>query len=435
MVYIGTFGERCTQFATGPLTREAATKSIMRSLHYYLLGTGSWFLSFGIQSVLFAWLVTMVLRESPERVGIAQMAMLLPGTVLMLVGGSLADRYGGRRLAIGAQSVAVLAPLFLLVIVGMDRLVYSAMIAYAIIMGCAQAFVTPARDGLLNQVAEGRIQRTVVLASLMQFSFQMVGFVIAAFADFAGPVFVLSLQVVIMIIGVWSLSRIQAEVPVVAPSERHVVKVLLDSVVEGARTVWASRSMRIVMWQNVAMALFFMGTYIVTLPLLVREVYDGSSTDLAWMNAANALGMVVTIFVLLRAGDVRRVGRALLISHGIGAVGLGLVGTVTEYWLVILLIFFWGVCGGVAMSMSRTIMQEQAPESQRGRVMAFYSFSFMGAGPVGALFSGFLVEQIGPPEAIIVSAGVMLIVVLVVGVKSKMWQLEGAAAHPHSAAA
>ena len=52
---------------------------------------------------MFAWLVTMVLRESPERVGFAQMALLLPGTLLILIGGSYSDRFGGRRVVVLAQ--------------------------------------------------------------------------------------------------------------------------------------------------------------------------------------------------------------------------------------------------------------------------------------------------------------------------------------------
>ncbi|MFT7138734.1 MAG: hypothetical protein ACI9B8_001151, partial [Sulfitobacter sp.] len=50
----------------------------MKPLHYYFLGTGAWFLAYGIQSVAFAWLVTIVLAESPTMVGFAQMAFLLP---------------------------------------------------------------------------------------------------------------------------------------------------------------------------------------------------------------------------------------------------------------------------------------------------------------------------------------------------------------------
>ena len=97
----------------------------MRPLHYYLFGTASWFMAYGIQSVMFAWLVTMVLKESPERVGIAQMSLLLPGTLLILVGGSYADRFGGRKVVVIAQSFAVLASAYLLFVVGTDRLSYS----------------------------------------------------------------------------------------------------------------------------------------------------------------------------------------------------------------------------------------------------------------------------------------------------------------------
>ena len=72
----------------------------LKPLHAYFVATGSWFLAFGLQSVLFAYLVTLVLNESAERVGFAQMAYLIPGTLLILLGGSVADHFGGRRIAI-----------------------------------------------------------------------------------------------------------------------------------------------------------------------------------------------------------------------------------------------------------------------------------------------------------------------------------------------
>jgi MFS family permease len=77
------------------------------------------------------------------------------------------------------------------------------------------------------------------------------------------------------------------------------------------------------------------------------------------------------------------------------------------------------------MTMSRTIMQEQAPETMRGRVMSFYSFSFMGAGPIGALLSGYLVEELGPELALLISAGSMLVVIILIGVTSGVWNLQG----------
>jgi MFS family permease len=203
---------------------------------------------------------------------------------------------------------------------------------------------------------------------------------------------------------------------------------LFHSVVEGAQTVFGSPSMRVVMIQNMAMAIFFMGSYIVTMPILVREVFSGSAQDLAFMNGANSLGLVLTILTLLRLGDVRRQGRALLLSQGIGAMVLASAGVAPNFGLWVAALFIWGTCGGIAMTMSRTIMQEQAPDLQRGRVMSFYSFSFMGAGPVGALICGYLVEHFGAQMALMLASGGMLAVIIVVGVSSGLWRLEG---HTH----
>ena len=184
----------------------------MRGQHYYLIGTASWFLAYGIQSVMFAWLVTMVLRESPEMVGIAQMSLLLPGTLFILVGGSYADRFGGRRIVMIAQSFAVLASIYLLVVVGADRLSFMLIVGYAVLMGLAQAFVTPSRDGLLNQVAEGRLQRTVMLTSIVQFGMQMFGFLVASLSDSVGPEIILLVQALVLAVGVVAFWRVR-EVP------------------------------------------------------------------------------------------------------------------------------------------------------------------------------------------------------------------------------
>ena len=392
----------------------------MRPIHFYMFGTGSWFLAFGIQGVMFAWLVTMVLRESPEMVGLAQMTLLLPAMLLMLVGGSLADRFGGRRMAVVAQLASVVAPLMLLTVVWFDQLTLSSMLLYAVMMGCAVAFVTPARDGLLNHVAEGRIQRTVLLTSVMQFSMQMLGFLIASLADDTGPVVILGVQAGVLAIGVFGFLRVPATTP--APVEDRPS--LLQSVVEGAKTVLRHRAMRMVMVQNFAMGLLFMGSFIVTLPLLVREVFDGTAADLGLMNATNSVGLVATILLLLRLGDVQRQGRALILAQLLGSIVLAVAATAANFALLLTTLFFWGACGGIAMTMSRTIMQEQAPDAQRGRVMGFYSFSFMGAGPIGAVLSGYLVERFGPQMALLIAASIMFVFILVIGLQSSLWRMK-----------
>ena len=94
-----------------------------------------------------------------------------------------------------------------------------------------------------------------------------------------------------------------------------------------------------------------------------------------------------------------------------------------------LLVFVWGICGGVTMPMSRTLMQELAPLAQRSRVMSFYAFSFMGAGPLGTLFCGYLADLVGPQQAIQICGAAMCSVSLLLAVTSKLWAADFS---PHS---
>ena len=404
----------------------------LKPLHAYFVATGSWFLAFGLQSVLFAYLVTLVLNESAERVGFAQMAYLIPGTLLILLGGSVADQFGGRRIAIIGQLLAALMAAGLALTMWLTELTYPLFILFAISMGCAQAILTPARDGLLPVVAGGMIQRRVMQASLIQFGMQMVGLLLASLTDSVGVLYMLAGQSVILLVGVMAYAKLDIVTHTTPQFEISFVKQLRFMVLEGFRSVVASRPMRMVVLQNVAMGLFFMGSYIVTLPLLIRDVYDGTAVSLSWVNAANSLGLFLAISVLLKLGDVQKQGRALIISQWFGSVVLVVAGFKFGFEVLVLNLFVWGMCGGVAMTMSRTIMQEHAPADQRARMMAFYALSFMGAGPLGALLSGYLVTWFGPLVALRLSAGAMLIVSLIVFLEGNLWRL-GNVTTTHSA--
>ena len=396
---------------------------MIKPLNIYFIATGSWYLSYGMQSVVFAWLVTIILNETPDKVGLAQMAYLLPGTIFILIGGSIADQFGGRKIALIAQCAAASMAAGLAVSMALTSFTYDKFLVFAVCMGCSQAILTPARDGLLPLVADGQIQRRVVQASMIQFGIQMIGFVLASMADTVGAVMMLAVQSIVLSVG--AVAYFYLEVPLVksARTQARMLNQLRASIIEGFRSVIASPGMRMVVLQNCAMGIFFMGSYIVTVPLLIREVYDGSSTELSLINAANSLGLFLTIVVLLRVGDIKRQGRALLIAQGFGALVLSLAAIQVSFITLMGILFVWGMCGGMAMTMARTIMQEQSDEHQRGRMMGFYAFSFMGSGPIGALLSGYLVAWFGPSTSLAIASLCMFVVVVLVGTQSNLWHL------------
>ena len=77
-----------------------------RPLNWYLLSTACNLIPGGIQQVLFPFLVAVILLESAERVGIAQMSWQLPSLFLLLIGGVIGDRFDQRRILMATHLLA-----------------------------------------------------------------------------------------------------------------------------------------------------------------------------------------------------------------------------------------------------------------------------------------------------------------------------------------
>jgi MFS family permease len=54
------------------------------------------------------------------------------------------------------------------------------------------------------------------------------------------------------------------------------------------------------------------------------------------------------------------------------------------------------------MASSNTILQTIVDEDKRGRVMSFYTMSFMGMSPFGSLLAGSLASKIGAPDTLLI---------------------------------
>jgi len=75
------------------------------------------------------------------------------------------------------------------------------------------------------------------------------------------------------------------------------------------------------------------------------------------------------------------------------------------------------------MTMNRTIIQEAAPASHRGRILAVFQMGVLGGGPIGALISGFLIELWGPQNAVLLPAAGMIVMLLLACLFSPIWSL------------
>ena len=123
---------------------------------WFLVNGASWYGAWGMQHVLFSWLVVGELQADPAWVGTAQMLTTLPAILLNPVGGLLADRFGRRRILVAIQVLGALAAGTMAAIVGVGALSLAAILVMAPVWGVLQATQFPAREAILFEV--GRVQ-------------------------------------------------------------------------------------------------------------------------------------------------------------------------------------------------------------------------------------------------------------------------------------
>lgn len=132
------------------LRARAVRRGVTRELPAYLMVQSSWFMAFGLQMVLFPYLITSAnyLNLDGLELGLANMALSAPSVVFLLIGGVVAERADGKRLLILLHLLAAVPALGLAAAVASGQLTYPLMIFYGITIGTVGAFMMPARDAI-----------------------------------------------------------------------------------------------------------------------------------------------------------------------------------------------------------------------------------------------------------------------------------------------
>ena len=391
-------------------------------LAWYLVSSASFVIPLGVGQLLLPWLLAIYLEESATRIGLAQMIAQLPVVMLVLWGGWLGDRMDQRRLLIYLTGIMTIPPLVLAAIFYWGSVTYLVVVLYSVIMGCFMAFVQPARDALVNRVAGQRIQQVVTITVGLQWGVQIIGFAIGSTADFVGPTILLLLISLFMGAAMLAVKLI----PPLEEIENEATDGIVSQIKDGLRIAWINLKIRTAMLQILALAVFFSGAYLVLLPVMIRELYGGGSLGLAGGFGFNLAGTVLATLILMKTGRIRYPGRALIFGTLFSCSFLLTLTLPLVDWLFYLILFFWGAGGGLIVIMSRSIVQENAPETHRARIMSIFSLAMMGGSPIGSLLMGLLIDQVGVHMATLFPVIGMIITALFLVVRLPLWAIQSA---------
>ncbi|MDF1644930.1 MAG: MFS transporter [Pseudomonadales bacterium] len=390
------------------MTQASSAPENSSSLGWHLSTVSAWFIPFGIQAVLYPWLVAFYLNEPAERVGFAQMCLLIPNLFLILFGGLIADRHDERSIMMRLHVVIALPSLALAALVFSGQLSYSVLIGYGLVVGTISAFMNPARDSMLSRVAGTNLQQAVIKASGVQFGVQIVGFLIAGSADRIGVVTILLVQASLLLTGVYTAYKLpKGGTAVSGPPEKS-----LHAILDGLKIVIADWRLMPAIIINISIGLFYMSTFMVYVPILIRDHYGAQSSTMALASILFMTGTILATVVLLRIKGIQRPGRALMLSLLLGGCAIFSLSFKPPLPLLLVALVIWGMGASISMSMGRSIIQEYSPPTHRARVLSLFQLGFMGGAPVGAVVMGQLIPALGMKTTAMLPPAAMLIVLI-----------------------
>ena len=120
-----------------------------------------------LQGFLISWMLVGTLQTPADRVGFGRALIELPGLVILLLGGVLADRTDGRRLLIGMHLAIALPSIAIALMISNALLSFWLVIAFGIAVSAMQAVTDPARQSILIRVTRTDIQRSVTIMTIV----------------------------------------------------------------------------------------------------------------------------------------------------------------------------------------------------------------------------------------------------------------------------
>ncbi len=438
--------------AAGTTLSDRANRKLLRNvgreLPAYLIVQSCWFMAFGLQMVLFPYLITNKLGLHGTELGIANMALAAPSVIFLLIGGVVAERADGKRMLMLLHSLAAFPAVILAFAIQQYWLGYALMVGYGVAMGTIGAFMMPARDAILNEVVERRVrtgsgvtlQRGVAFATLSQFAAQIIGIVLGGYADKAtqipdlfgggqiGPIAsenLLYFQAAIVALG--AIGAIFLARGRQVRTGRSGLAAAFGDMADGFRAVKSNDRLLAMTLSMFGVGIFVIGSFLVVLPIINKKVFGLGPDGIRDMYMTFWFGAFVSSVVLSFVQKLKRPGRLLLTAQFMGSMVILVMlweGIAAYHEVFLGIVFVWGLAAGVSIAMSRSIVQSAAPPQQLARVLSIYQLGFMAGAPIGAFFMGIAVDVFGPHKIAFVPALGMGIIVIWMILGSPIWNMK-----------
>ena len=362
-------------------------------------------ISLGTSRFVFVWMIGELTDWNPATT-ILGIVIGLPPLLLSAWAGSLADRVDPRRLGTALFATATVSFGVTAAIVVTDRMTVPLALVCSFVTAAAPAMLVPLLQALVPRVVAGeQLMQAVALQNLGMTGSVIAGVflggaVIQAFGTAAG------FWLIVVAAALGALVHVGTDLPALTGSAPR-----RGAIRDGARVALRTEPLRSLLALTFVLGLVIAASTLL-LPELARDVLGTGSLAASALNVFMSVGMVGTSMVLATRWSPSRPGLTLAIATS-SALGTGLVaiGLSRTYLLTALCCLVWGLTGGIAMTLLRTLVQLHTPDELMGRIMGLSSMAQNGAFPIGALALFALVAATSVATAMVLSGAVASVLV------------------------
>lgn len=347
---------------------------------------GTW-----MQSVGDSWLIVR-LTDSAFLLGLIATLQFLPTLLFALFGGALADRLPKRKALIFTQATMMLLAFIMAALVLSHRIQYWHVAVLATLLGLTNTLDVPLRQSFTVEMVAGSkadLANAVALNSAVFNGARLVGpaaagLLIAKYGE--GIAFLLNgLSFVAVLI---SLFMMKADgLPKPRPKRS-----ILGDVAEALRFTWENPMVFFLLAMLLGVGLFVMN-YQVLVPILANSVLQIGSAGYGYLMSALGAGALSGALILafrVRSGINLR---PLVTAGLILCVAAASVYFARSFWVAAIFLFAMGLSQILYTADTNTTIQLLSPDEMRGRIMSLYQLVFAGSTPIGALFTGTVIEH------------------------------------------
>jgi predicted MFS family arabinose efflux permease len=281
-------------------------------------------------------------------------------------------------------------------------------LALSVMTGLAQAFGGPAYQSLLPSLVSKEHVPNAIAFNSIQFNLARV----------IGPLIAGGALAVFGMVACFGLNGISFLAVIAAILSLHIKHIppatttrLHQELKSGFTFVREHQSL--VSLAVLGFAATFLGNPLLTfLPLFARNVFNGNVTQYTHLMAFAGAGAVTGALVVAWLGKFPHMGRTLLMIQIVLGGLIALFAITRMFWVNAMLLFGCGAGMVMVFSTLSSLVQLNAPNEMRGRVMSIYMVAFRGGMPLGSLVGGWLANSTSAPAVLTVN-GVLLSVVAV----------------------